>query len=67
MVDIITNVNAKINGFVWGLPMMVLLLGVGIYLTVRCGFPQFAHFGHIMKNRLCRRLEVEERCQCHHL
>ena len=30
MVDIITNVNAKINGFVWGLPMMVLLLGVGI-------------------------------------
>ncbi|MGM9653966.1 MAG: alanine/glycine:cation symporter family protein [Butyricicoccaceae bacterium] len=57
MVDIITNVNAKINGFVWGLPMMVLILGVGIYLTVRCGFPQFAHFGHIMKNTLGKALE----------
>ena len=57
MVDIITNVNAKINGFVWGLPMMILILGVGIYLTVRCGFPQFAHFGHIMKNTLGKALE----------
>ena len=57
MVDIITNVNAKINGFVWGLPMMVLILGVGIYLAVRCGFPQFAHFGHIMKNTLGKALE----------
>ena len=52
MVNFITELNSTINGFVWGLPMMVLILGVGIYLTVRCGFPQFAHFGHIMKNTL---------------
>ena len=52
MLDIITEVNSTINGFVWGLPMMVLILGVGLYLSVRCGFPQFLHFGHIMKNTL---------------
>ena len=50
MVEMITNINSKINGIVWGLPMMALILGVGVYLSVSCGFPQFTHFIHIMKN-----------------
>ena len=57
MVEMITNINGTINGFVWGLPMMVLILGVGIYLSVRCGFPQFRHFVHIMKNTLGKAFE----------
>ena len=61
MVEFITNLNDTINGFVWGLPMMVLILGVGIYLTVRCGFPQFRHFGHIMKNTLGKAFEKTEK------
>ena len=61
MVDFITNLNSTINSFVWGLPMMVLILGVGIYLTVRCGFPQFCHFGHIMKNTLGKAFEKTEK------
>ena len=60
MVEFITELNGKVNGFVWGLPMMVLILGVGVYLTVRCGFPQFAHFGHIMKNTLGKAFEKSE-------
>ena len=50
MVDFITKINGKINGFVWGIPMMILILGVGVYLSIRCGFPQFRHFVHIIKN-----------------
>ena len=61
MVEFITNLNSTINGFVWGIPMMVLILGVGVYLTVRCGFPQFAHFGHIMKNTLGNAFEKTEK------
>ena len=61
MVEFITELNSKINGFVWGLPMMVLILGVGIYLSARCGFPQFAHFGHIMKNTLGKAFEKKEK------
>ena len=57
MVDFITNINSTINGFVWGLPMMVLILGVGVYLSIRCGFPQFRHFLHIMKNTLGKAFE----------
>ena len=61
MVEFITELNSTINGFVWGLPMMVLILGVGIYLSARCGFPQFSHFGHIMKNTLGKALEKTEK------
>ena len=60
MVEFITKLNDTINGFVWGIPMMVLILGVGVYLTVRCGFPQFVHFGHIMKNTLGKAFEKSE-------
>ena len=63
MVEMITNINGKINGFVWGLPMMVLILGVGIYLSVRCGFPQFRHFVHIMKNTLGKAFEKKEKSE----
>ncbi len=61
MVDLITKINGTINGIVWGLPMMVLILGVGIYLSIRCGFPQFCHFLHIMKNTLGKALEKTEK------
>lgn len=61
MIDLITNVNSTINGFVWGLPMMILIMGVGIYLSIRCGFPQFRHFAHIMKNTLGKAFEKTEK------
>ncbi|MDD3289785.1 MAG: amino acid carrier protein [Eubacteriales bacterium] len=37
------------NAIVWGPPLMILLLGVGLILTVTTGFFQFRHFGWIMK------------------
>ena len=61
MVTIISKINSTINGFVWGIPMMVLILGVGVYLSVRCGFPQFRHFVHIMKNTLGKAFEKTEK------
>lgn len=61
MVQFITDINSTINGFVWGLPMMILILGVGVYLSIRCGFPQFCHFGHIMKNTLGKAFEKTEK------
>lgn len=60
MIQLITDVNSKINGIVWGLPMMILILGVGVYLSIRCGFPQFRHFLHIMKNTFGKAFEKSE-------
>ena len=61
MVEMISKINGEINAIVWGHPMMVLILGVGIYLSVRCGFIQFTKFGHIMKNTLGKAFEKTEK------
>ncbi len=61
MINKIAEINSTINGFVWGIPMMVLILGVGVYLTVRCGFPQFRHFLYIMKNTAGKAFEKTEK------
>ena len=60
MVEMITNVNNFVNGLVWGIPAMVLILGTGILLSVLCGFPQFAKFGYIMKNTFGKAFEKTE-------
>ncbi|MBR3643425.1 MAG: sodium:alanine symporter family protein [Parasporobacterium sp.] len=39
-----------LNGFVWGMPLIILLLGTGALITIGSGFFQFAHFGWIMKS-----------------
>lgn len=36
-------VNDWVNGIVWGPPFMILLVGTGLYLTIRLGFFQFTH------------------------
>lgn len=40
----------SITGWLWGLPLLITIAVTGIYLTIRSGFFQFAHFGHIIKN-----------------
>lgn len=52
MLKLVTDINSKINGLVWGLPMMALLLGVGIFLSIHCGFPQIRYFPYIIRNTL---------------
>lgn len=39
----VVAVNDFINGIVWGVPVLLLILGVGIYYTIRLGFVQFRH------------------------
>ena len=36
--------------YMWGLPMVVLILATGLYITVRTGFFQFRGFGTAMKH-----------------
>jgi AGCS family alanine or glycine:cation symporter len=38
-----------VNGIVWGPVMIVLLVGTGLYLTIRLGFLQFRYFRHAVK------------------
>lgn len=52
MIDLISGINGKINGFVWGLPMLVLLVGTGILMTLLTKVFQIAHIGYWMKHTL---------------
>ena len=45
LVRIVTEINEKVNGFVWGPVMIAVFLLVGIYFTVRTGFFQISRFG----------------------
>ena len=45
-VEKITSVNSAVNGFVWGLPMLVLLVGTGILMTCLTRFFQITHARH---------------------
>jgi len=49
MIDLIAKVNSAVNGFIWGVPAMVLILGVGLYLSITTGFIQIRKFGCAMK------------------
>ena len=40
MIDEINSIFSAISGFLWGWPMMILLLGTHIFLTIRLKFPQ---------------------------
>lgn len=39
-----------VNRFVWGVPALLLILGVGIYLTVQTGFLQFSFFPQALRS-----------------
>ena len=48
----IETIVGKLNSFAWGPWMLLLLVGTGVYLTVRVGFLQFRKFGYAMRNTL---------------
>ncbi|MBO5784758.1 MAG: sodium:alanine symporter family protein, partial [Bacteroidaceae bacterium] len=60
MIEMITSVNNFVNGLVWGIPAMALIMGTGVLLSTLCGFPQFTQFGQIMKNTLGKAFEKTE-------
>ena len=47
--ETIISINSAINNFVWGIPAMVCILGIGLYLSIRTGFIQIRKFGLAMK------------------
>ncbi len=52
MIEKIYAINDVVNGIVWGPYMIALLVGTGIYLTIRLNFIQVRNFSYIIKNTL---------------
>lgn len=49
MLQTITDINSTVNNIVWGIPAMVCIIGVGLYLSLRTRFIQFRRFGHTFR------------------
>lgn len=47
--DSINKIIEKIDGFVWGIPLIVLIMACGVWLTIRCCGLQFRHLGKALK------------------
>lgn len=39
-VSVVEKINDAVNGFVWGVPMLILIISTGIFMTIRTGFFQ---------------------------
>jgi len=52
--DWLKTLNDGINSFVWGAPMLVFILGSGLFLSIRTGFVQIFEFKYAIKNTLGR-------------
>lgn len=50
--EIISTINAAVNNIVWGPIMLTLLIGVGLFLSIKTNFMQFRKFGYMMKNTI---------------
>jgi AGCS family alanine or glycine:cation symporter len=52
MIDAIAKWNAWLNGYVWGLPTIALLMGTGLVLTLATRGVQFRHLGFALREVL---------------
>lgn len=52
MLSTIESINTTVNNFVWGVPAMICIIGVGVLLSVKSGFIQFRKFPTAIKGTL---------------
>lgn len=54
MLELITSINSAVNNFIWGVPAMICIIGVGLYLSFRTRFIQIRKFPYAIKTTLGR-------------
>ena len=54
MLQINETINTAVNNFIWGVPAMVCIFGVGLYLSIRTNFLQIRKFPYAIKTTLGR-------------
>lgn len=60
MLATIEAINNGVNNFIWGVPAMICIVGVGLLLSIRTGFLQIRKFPYAMKVTIGRMLKKRE-------
>ena len=59
MLQTIESINNVVNNFIWGVPAMICIIGVGLYLSIRTGFLQIRKFPYAMKTTVNSRMRLK--------
>ena len=54
MLNLIESINSAVNDFIWGVPAMICIIGVGLYLSIRTRFLQIRKFPYAIKTTFGR-------------
>ena len=54
MLQLIETVNSAVNNFIWGVPAMICIFGVGLYLSLRTRFLQIRKFPYAIRTTIGR-------------
>jgi AGCS family alanine or glycine:cation symporter len=57
--EAIMNINNWLNSIVWGPPMLILIVGTGLFLSISTGFFSITKLGYILKNTLLKMFSKE--------
>lgn len=60
MLSVIETVNTAVNNFIWGIPAMICIIGVGLVLSCRTHFIQIRKFPYAMKVTIGRMLRKRD-------
>lgn len=60
MLETIEKINSQVNGFIWGIPAMICIIGVGLYLSICTRFIQIRKFSYAIKNTIGKIFEKKE-------
>ncbi|HBK03890.1 MAG TPA: sodium:alanine symporter family protein, partial [Clostridiales bacterium] len=60
MMELLVKINSILNNFIWGVPAMVCIIGVGLYLSFRTGFLQIRKFPYALRCTIGRMFKKKE-------
>ena len=60
MLEVVKSVNGVVNGFIWGIPAMICIIGIGLYLSIGTGFIQIRRFVYAIKHTLGKVFDKKE-------
>ena len=60
MLQTIETINNAVNNFIWGVPAMICIIGVGLFLSFRTRFIQIRKFPYAMKTTVGRMFRKKE-------
>ena len=58
--DLLMSINSTINGIVWGPPILILIVGTGIYLSLSTKFFSVTKLGYVLKNTLAKMFSKDQ-------